>query len=70
MRVAHCQTDHLLVLNDAEATSLAEASALIMLAVKSDARLSMPPVMGKVLCDLFEALSSPTPTSPGFRPDS
>ena len=69
MRVVHSGGDHLLVLNDAEAGSVAEACALMVLAVKSDGRLSMPPVMNRVLCDLFEGLRVASPALPGFGQD-
>ena len=69
MRVVHSGGDHLLVLNDAEAASVAEACALMVLAVKSDGRLSMPPVMNRVLCDLFEGLRVASPALPGFGQD-
>ena len=69
MRVVHSGGDHLLVLNDAEAASVAEACALMVLAVKSDGRLSIPPVMNRVLCDLFEGLRVASPASPVFGQD-
>ena len=69
MRVVHSGGDHLLVLNDAEAASVAEACALMVLAVKSDGRLSMPPAMNRVLCDLFEGLRVASPALPGFGQD-
>ena len=69
MRVVHSGGDHLLVLNDAEAGSVAEACALMVLAVKSDGRLSMPPAMNRVLCDLFEGLRVASPALPGFGQD-
>jgi hypothetical protein len=68
MRVVHSGGDHLLVLNDAEAASVAEACALMVLAVKSDGRLLMPPVMNRVLCDLFEGLRV-APPLPGYGQD-
>ena len=68
MRVVHSGGDHLLVLNDAEAASVAEACALMVLAVKSDGRLLMPPVMNMVLCDLFEGLRV-APPLPGYGQD-
>ena len=45
-------------LSDTEAQSLVEACALMVLAVESDSRITMPPQMGTVLCELFEGLRS------------
>jgi hypothetical protein len=39
---------------------------MMVLAVKSDGRLSIPPLMNRVLCDLFEGLRVPRCT--WFRP--
>ena len=58
MRITHQSGDHLVCLTDAEASSLVEACALMVLAVESDPRVSMPPQMGTVLCELFEGLKS------------
>ena len=66
MRVVHSGGDHLLVLNDAESASVADACALMVLAVKSDGNLSMPPVMNRVLFDLFEGLRVASPALPAF----
>ena len=41
----------------------------MVLAVKSDGRLSMPPVMNRVLCDLFDGLRVASPALPGFGQD-
>ncbi|WP_255014112.1 hypothetical protein [Cyanobium sp. BA20m-p-22] len=41
----------------------------MVLAVKSDGRLSIPPVMNRVLCDLFEGLRVASPASPVFGQD-
>jgi len=41
----------------------------MVLAVKSDGRLSIPPVMNRVLCDLFEGLRVTSPASPVFGQD-
>ncbi len=58
MRILHQEGNHLICLTAAEASSLVEACALMVLAVESDPRISMPPQMGTVLCELFEGLRS------------
>jgi hypothetical protein len=58
MRITHSDGEHLVVLNDAEASALTEACALMVLAVESDPQISMPSQMGAVLCELFEGLRS------------
>ncbi len=58
MRISYQQGNHLVCLTDTEAQSLVEACALMVLAVDSDPRISIPPQMGTVLCELFEGLRS------------
>jgi hypothetical protein len=58
VRISHQDGDHLVCLSDPEALALVEACALMVLAVESDPRVSMPPQMGTVLCELFEGLRS------------
>jgi hypothetical protein len=58
MRISYQQGNHLVCLTDAEAQSLVEACALMVLAVESDPRTTIPPQMGTVLCELFEGLRS------------
>jgi hypothetical protein len=58
MRISHQEGNHLVCLTDAEAQSLVEACALMVLAVESEPRISIPPQMGTVLCELFEGLRS------------
>lgn len=58
MRIAHSTDTHIVCLTDAEASSLVDACALIVLAVQSDPRIAMPAHMGTVLCALFEGLRS------------
>ncbi len=58
MRISHQQGNHLVCLTYSEAHSLVEACALMVLAVDSDPRISIPPQMGTVLCELFEGLRS------------
>ncbi len=65
MRVVHSGGDHLLVLTDGEAAAVVDACALMVMAVKSDPRLTMPEPMTRVLCDLFEGLQVSVPASPG-----
>lgn len=63
MRISHSHGQHLICLNDAEASAVVEACALMVLAFKSDQRISLPPQMGTVLCDLFEGLRSSLPAA-------
>jgi len=58
MRITHSEGEHIVCLTDAEASAVVEACALVVLAVESDPRISMPPQMGAVLCELFEGLRS------------
>jgi len=58
MRITHSEGQHLVVLSDAEASSLVEACALMVLAVDSNPQVSMPPQMGTVLCGLFDGLKA------------
>ncbi len=59
MRITKTPGHQCVVLTDAEAETLVEACALMVLAVESDPRVSMPPHMGTVLCELFDALRVP-----------
>ena len=56
MRITHSDGEHLLVLSDAEAAALVEASALLVIASKSVAGAALPPRMATVLGQLFEGL--------------
>ncbi|MDA1246236.1 MAG: hypothetical protein O2787_02945 [Cyanobacteria bacterium] len=67
MRIAKTLGHQCVVLTDAEAENLVEACALMVLAVESDPRVSMPPQMGAVLCELFEGLK--VPDQEGSTPD-
>ena len=58
MKISHQDGHHLVCLTDAEAHVLVEACALVVVAVESDPRISIPPHMGTVLCELFEGLRS------------
>jgi DNA-binding MurR/RpiR family transcriptional regulator len=58
MRISRQEGNHIVCLTDAEASAVVEACALMVLAVESDPRISMPPQMGTVLCELFEGLKS------------
>jgi hypothetical protein len=58
MRFSHQEGEHIACLTDAEAAAVVEACALMVLAVESDPRISMPPQMGTVLGELFEGLRS------------
>ena len=63
MRITHSDGEHLLVLSDAEAAALVEASALIVLASHSIAGAALPPRMATVLGQLFDGLNVPTAVS-------
>ena len=63
MRITHSDGEHLLVLSDAEAAALVEASALIVLASQSIAGAALPPRMATVLGQLFDGLNVPTDVS-------
>ena len=65
MKISHQDGHRLVCLTDAEASAVVEACALMVLAVESDSRLSMPPNMGTVLCELFEGLRSDVGASKG-----
>ena len=63
MRITHSDGEHLLVLSDAEAAALVEASALLVLASQSIAGAALPPRMATVLGRLFDGLNVPTAVS-------
>ena len=63
MRITHSDGEHQLVLSDAEAAALVEASALIVLASQSIAGAALPPRMATVLGQLFDGLNVPTAVS-------
>lgn len=56
MRITHSYSKHLVVLSDAEAALLVEASALLMVASQSVAGAALPPTMATVLGQLFDGL--------------
>lgn len=56
MRITHSDGDHIVVLSDAEATVLVEASALLVVASQSVAGAALPPSMAAVLGQLFDGL--------------
>jgi hypothetical protein len=56
MRITHSDSEHLLVLSDAEAAALVEASALLVTASQSVPGATLPPRMAAVLGQLFEGL--------------
>ena len=63
MRITHSDGEHLLVLSDAEAAALVEASALLVLASQSIVGAALPPRMATVLGQLFDGLNVPTAVS-------
>ena len=56
MRITHSDSKHLVVLSDAEAATLVEASALLMIASQSVSGAALPPTMATVLGQLFDGL--------------
>lgn len=58
MRITHSQGEHLVVLSDAEAAALVEASALIVLASQTFPQAALPPGMARVLGQLFDGLKA------------
>ena len=56
MRITHSDSKHLVVLSDAEAATLVEASALLVVASQSVSGAALPPRMATVLGQLFEGL--------------
>ena len=60
MRITHSDGEHLLVLSDAEAAALVEASALLVIASQSVSGAVLPPRMATVLGQLFDGLNVPT----------
>ena len=63
MRITHSDGEHLLVLSDAEAAALVEASALLVIASQSVSGAVLPPRMAIVLGELFDGLKVPTAVS-------
>ena len=63
MRITHSDGEHLIVLSDAEAAALVEASALLVIASQSAAGAALPQRMATVLGQLFDGLRVPTGVS-------
>ncbi len=59
MRISRAHGAHVVCLTEAEAASLVEACALMVLAVQADPRVSLPPGMARLLAELFEGLRQP-----------
>jgi hypothetical protein len=59
MRITHSDGEHLILLSDAEAAALVEASALLVIASQSVAGAALPPRMATVLGQLFDGLKMP-----------
>lgn len=59
MRITHARGEHLIALSEAEAATLVEASALLVLASHSVDGAALPPAMARVLGQLFEGLRQP-----------
>ncbi len=60
MRITHSDGERLVVLNDAEASALTEACALLAVASQSMSNAFLPPEMAQVLGHLFEGLRAST----------
>lgn len=63
VRIIRSDGECLVVLSDAEAAALVEASALLVLASQSIADAALPPRMATVLGQLFDGLNVPTAVS-------
>jgi hypothetical protein len=63
MRIKHSDGEHLILLSDAEAAALVEASALLVIASQSVAGAALPPRMATVLGQLFDGLKMPNAVS-------
>ena len=60
MRITHSDGEHLVVLSDAEASALIDATALLVVASQSVAGAALPPRMATVLGQLFDGLKVST----------
>ena len=60
MRISHSDGEHLVVLSDAEASALIDATALLVVASQSVAGAALPPRMATVLGQLFDGLKVST----------
>jgi hypothetical protein len=60
MRITHSKGEHLVVLSDAEAAVLLDASTLLVVACQSVAGAALPPGMAGVLGQLLDGLSAST----------
>lgn len=63
MWITHSDSKHLGVFSDAEAATLVEASALLVIASQSVAGAALPPRMATVLGQLFDCLNVSTVVS-------
>ena len=60
MRITHSDGEHLVVLSDAEASALVDATALLVVASQSVAGAALPPRMATVLGQLCDGLKVST----------
>ena len=60
MRISHSDGEHLVVLSDAEASALVDATAILVVASQSVAGAALPPRMATVLGQLFDGLKVST----------
>ena len=63
MRITHSGGEHLIALSEAEAATLVDASALLVLASHSADGAALPPGMARLLAQLFEGLRQPAAVS-------
>jgi len=69
MRLAQSQGEHLIVLSDAEASSLIDACALLVLATSADSQAALPVDMALLLSELFVGLRQACDDSAAAEPD-
>ena len=60
MRISRSDGEHLVMLSDAEASALVDATALLVVASQSVPGAALPPGMATVLGELFEGLKVST----------
>ena len=60
MRISRSDGEHLVMLSDAEAAALVDATALLVVASQSVPGAALPPRMATVLGELFEGLKVST----------
>jgi hypothetical protein len=69
MRITHSRGEHLVVLNDDEASLVVDACALLVIASQSVPSATLPAEMASVLGQLFAGLKPPAPVGSGSDQD-